>query len=117
MRLDQLTLQDHGAQLFKAALSAAQLDGLQSALSGQPHGFAGIRLYDLPQLSPFLQADGPVGRIPASVLGPACFPVRAIFFDKSPEQNWGLTWHQDRTIAVRRRIEVEGFGRGASKAA
>ena len=24
--------------------------------------------------------------------------------------NWGLPWHQDRTIVVTRRVEVEGFG-------
>lgn len=36
--------------------------------------------------------------------------VRAIFFDKSPDTNWLLTWHQDLTIAVRKKREVEGFG-------
>ena len=53
---------------------------------------------------------GPIGRIPASVLGPECFPVRAIFFDKSASQNWSLGWHQDRTIAVRQRVDAAGFG-------
>jgi hypothetical protein len=37
-------------------------------------------------------------------------PVRAIFFDKSPEVNWLVPWHQDLSIAVRERIEVSGFG-------
>jgi ectoine hydroxylase-related dioxygenase (phytanoyl-CoA dioxygenase family) len=37
-------------------------------------------------------------------------PVRAILFDKSPQTNWSLPWHQDRVIAVRERVEVEGFG-------
>lgn len=36
--------------------------------------------------------------------------VRAVVFDKSPAVNWALGWHQDRTIAVRRRIEMPGFG-------
>lgn len=36
--------------------------------------------------------------------------VRAIFFDKSPETNWLVTWHQDLTIAVREKREVDGFG-------
>jgi len=48
--------------------------------------------------------------VPASLLGPECLPVRAILFDKNAEQNWSLGWHQDRTIAVRRRIELDGFG-------
>ena len=37
-------------------------------------------------------------------------PVRAIYFDKSPEANWLVAWHQDLTLAVRRRIDVPGFG-------
>ena len=38
------------------------------------------------------------------------FPVRAIFFNKSPDANWLVAWHQDVTIAVRERKEVPGFG-------
>lgn len=37
-------------------------------------------------------------------------PVRAIYFDKSPEANWLVAWHQDLTLAVRERVEVAGFG-------
>jgi ectoine hydroxylase-related dioxygenase (phytanoyl-CoA dioxygenase family) len=36
--------------------------------------------------------------------------VRAILFDKTTSANWSLTWHQDRVVAVRERMEVEGFG-------
>ncbi len=31
-------------------------------------------------------------------------------FDKTPSGNWPLDWHQDRTIAVKHRIEIPGFG-------
>lgn len=37
-------------------------------------------------------------------------PVRSIFFDKTPASNWYVTWHQDLSIAVERRIETEGYG-------
>lgn len=37
------------------------------------------------------------------------FPVRAIFFDKNPEANWMVPWHQDLAIAVKERIETPGF--------
>ena len=37
-------------------------------------------------------------------------PVRGIYFDKTPETNWMVAWHQDLTIAVRRQIDVAGFG-------
>ena len=37
-------------------------------------------------------------------------PVRALLFDKTDGANWALAWHQDRTIEVAERCEVEGFG-------
>lgn len=43
-------------------------------------------------------------------LGSPAFPVRAIFFDKTPESNWHVPWHQDLAIAVKQKIESEGFG-------
>ena len=37
------------------------------------------------------------------------FPVRAIFFDKNPDANWLVPWHQDLAIAVAEQIETPGF--------
>jgi hypothetical protein len=108
--LEEMTIGEEGAQLFKSALSAAELSEIGNLVAAQPEDQAGVRLFGVPELRPFLDPSGPIGRIPASVLGPECFAVRAIFFDKSANQNWSLGWHQDRTIAVRQRIEVEGFG-------
>jgi hypothetical protein len=36
--------------------------------------------------------------------------VRGLWFDKAPESNWPVAWHQDLTIAVERRIDVPGYG-------
>ena len=43
------------------------------------------------------------------ILGEKAFPVRGIFFDKNPQANWGVPWHQDVTIAVKQRIDTSGF--------
>lgn len=37
-------------------------------------------------------------------------PVRSILFDKTRERNWPVLWHQDLTVAVKERVELEGFG-------
>lgn len=50
------------------------------------------------------------------VLGPNCFAVRGIFFDKTPDANWKVPFHQDLSIAVRQKIEVAGFGPWSEKA-
>ncbi|MDD4928477.1 MAG: phytanoyl-CoA dioxygenase family protein [Gallionella sp.] len=36
--------------------------------------------------------------------------VRAIYFDKSPDNNWFVTWHQDKTVAVSSRFKADGWG-------
>lgn len=61
-------------------------------------------------LACLLDADSVIGAIASGILGPAACAVRAILFDKSPGTNWSLGWHQDRTIAVRRRTDTPGFG-------
>jgi ectoine hydroxylase-related dioxygenase (phytanoyl-CoA dioxygenase family) len=43
------------------------------------------------------------------------FPVRAIYFDKSPGANWLVPWHQDLTLALRARAEHPGFGPWSTK--
>ena len=50
------------------------------------------------------------------LLGPHAFPVRGILFDKIPDANWKVPWHQDVTIAIQRRVEAEGFGPWTMKA-
>jgi Protein involved in biosynthesis of mitomycin antibiotics/polyketide fumonisin len=57
-----------------------------------------------------------VGSRVAEVLGPDARAVRAVLFDKSDAGNWALGWHQDRTIATRKRIETAGFGPWSTKA-
>ncbi len=42
-------------------------------------------------------------------------PTRAIYFDKSPDTNWLVPWHQDLTIALRQRAEIPGFGPWSTK--
>ena len=36
--------------------------------------------------------------------------MRVIYFDKSPDGNWLVSWHQDLTIALREQVETPGFG-------
>jgi Phytanoyl-CoA dioxygenase (PhyH) len=110
VRINDLTYSDHGAQLFPAALRRDQLKVLEAALSHLPCDQAGLRLRGVEGLAPFFAAKGAIGCCAASVLGDGTRPVRAILFNKTAEMNWALGWHQDRTIAVRGRVAVDGFG-------
>jgi len=43
------------------------------------------------------------------VLGTDARLVRSILFTKSTEANWQVAWHQDLSIAVQQRADVDGF--------
>jgi hypothetical protein len=63
-----------------------------------------------------LAAEPSVRQFATAVLGHNAFAVRAIFFDKVPDANWSLFWHQDNVIAVKNRRDVPGFTAWSSKA-
>ena len=107
---DTMTFAKDGALRIRAALDASDLRRLEDAFANLPPDQAGIRLHGIPALRPLLASSGAIGRVAALALGEAARPVRAILFDKTSSTNWGLPWHQDRTIVVARRVEVEGFG-------
>lgn len=112
---DHLTLEEHGAQRHRSVVTGV-LDDLCDALSSVPSARAGVRIHGLHALHDFLAPHGAIGRIAKDALGSEAQAVRAILFDKSRDANWSLAWHQDRTICVRRRLDVEGFGPWTVKA-
>ena len=63
-----------------------------------------------------LVAAEPLMRIARQHLAGVPKLVRAIYFDKSAERNWSVTWHQDRTVAVSGRFAMDGWGPWSSKA-
>jgi ectoine hydroxylase-related dioxygenase (phytanoyl-CoA dioxygenase family) len=76
---------------------------------------AGVRLHAITGLKQRIGTGSAPLKIAQEVLGPEAQPVRAIFFDKSRENNWALGWHQDRTIPVASRHNVTGFNRWTIK--
>lgn len=98
-----------GATRLEAA-AADQLDAIEAALADQPIDRAGVRLRGMAALDGLLGAAGPIGARIAPFAEEDARPVRAILFDKSANANWSLGWHQDRTICVRERRDVAGFG-------
>lgn len=56
-----------------------------------------------------LAASPAIRGLVTPIVGETCFAVRAVFFDKVPDANWKLGWHQDSVIAVRERRDVPGF--------
>ena len=96
-----------------AAVSRAG-EGTGSQRRGSVYALRNL-LEDIPEVAA-LADSAAVRALVSPVLGPGCFPVRGILFDKTPEANWNVVWHQDLSIAVRERRDVEGFGPWSEKA-
>lgn len=85
---------------------AALRDLADQTVSARP----GARLRGVAILGEILSTTGPIGALAARLTSPEARPIRAVMFDKTPEANWAVAWHQDRTLPVAERVEVEGFG-------
>lgn len=111
----ELDFDRDGALLFSGVLTAAEAASLAERLEPQITGRPGTRLQVESDVAALLAAGGPVGRVAARLIGPDALPVRAVLFDKSPDANWIVAWHQDRTIPIRERHETPGFGPWSTK--
>jgi ectoine hydroxylase-related dioxygenase (phytanoyl-CoA dioxygenase family) len=113
-----------GYAVQEGVLTELEIDGLIDVLDRQHDGqrllrngkvFAVRNLLDLPEISN-LAESALLRELAAEVLGGRAFAVRGILFDKIPGANWTVPWHQDVTIAVCERSDVEGFGPWSTKA-
>ncbi|HLL99510.1 MAG TPA: phytanoyl-CoA dioxygenase family protein [Pyrinomonadaceae bacterium] len=107
-------LNETGFAILKNVLDEATILSLKRDLfavtSEKSESAYGVR--NLLNLSPGVRkfSESETVRNPAeSFLGKEAKVVRAIFFNKTPDANWKVPWHQDLTIAVREKRETAGF--------
>ena len=93
-------------------LLAVELTALMDQRSGHSrHKAGGVRnlLHLSPNVAELAKSES-ITAFLGELTGKTCFPVRAVFFDKTPDANWSVPWHQDLAIAVAARLETPGFG-------
>jgi ectoine hydroxylase-related dioxygenase (phytanoyl-CoA dioxygenase family) len=118
-------LNQSGYAVVPPVLSPAEIEALLAAVSR--HEGSGVRhkgeraVYAIRNLLEVeavrdLVAHPAIQSLTGAILGPGAFAVRGILFDKTPEANWKVVWHQDLSIAVQEKREVSGFGPWSVKA-
>ncbi|TLD68968.1 phytanoyl-CoA dioxygenase family protein [Phragmitibacter flavus] len=104
----QHSIDQHGFTITKDVVDSNAVADLLQTLG--PVSGAGRRaLLSHPQISAFAHSSTILALVRPYLPEPP-IPVRAIYFDKTPETNWGVTWHQDLTLALKEPIETPGFG-------
>jgi ectoine hydroxylase-related dioxygenase (phytanoyl-CoA dioxygenase family) len=51
----------------------------------------------------------------SAIFGDEFFVVKSIYFDKPEASNWFVAYHQDLTISVDKKMDIEGFGPWTTK--
>lgn len=69
---------------------------------------------ELPEIKP-LVFNEKLNSIIKSIAGEDYFIVKSIYFDKPEKSNWFVAYHQDLTISVDKKENIEGFGSWTSK--
>ena len=109
MLAERERLEQDGCLLISAAVSVDALTQLADRLGSVKAG-ARVSIHD-PALENILAALAGI----IEPFLPNARPVCSIWFDKRAEANWMVPWHQDRTIAVRERRNVPGYGPWSQK--
>jgi ectoine hydroxylase-related dioxygenase (phytanoyl-CoA dioxygenase family) len=71
-------------------------------------------LKEIPESIPLL-FNKKLKNLLSSRFGSTYFVVKSIYFDKPAESNWFVAYHQDLTISVDKKLELEGFGPWTTK--
>jgi ectoine hydroxylase-related dioxygenase (phytanoyl-CoA dioxygenase family) len=113
MDVTKCQVEDQGYAIVRRCVSDDTIRALETELDAGEHGIRNLLSNSVVRT---IAGSDEVRRPVASVLGHECFAVRGIFFNKSPKANWKVTWHQDCVIAVREKLDIEGWGPWSTKA-
>ncbi len=107
-------LQLQGFEILTGMFTLDEIQGMMRWIPSLENSAGTRNLLTLPQCRK-LAANRNIMSWVGEDLGPNSIPIRAILFDKNASTNWNLGWHQDKKIALSRRIEVEGFSAWSEK--
>lgn len=104
-----------GFALHDAVLPSRACDALLRALSRAPRTRGGARhLMRIPAVAAVARRTGLLDLARAWV-GPDAVPYRATLFDKGPNRNWKIYWHQDTALPLSTRTIDTGWGPSSVK--
>ncbi len=109
------TLLQDGFEIIPALLTETEVEALRTALTSLKvapgHRNLMRRVPDVAALA----ASPKILGLLEELFGAKPIPVRSIFFDKTPEANWLVPWHQYLSIAVKERIDLHGYSPWSTK--
>jgi ectoine hydroxylase-related dioxygenase (phytanoyl-CoA dioxygenase family) len=105
-------IQENGYAIIPGILKPMEVGSVLEVFSRAelPRSRAGLRhAMKLPAVASVAQ-DPRLMEVARAALGADPFPFRATLFDKSPNANWLVVWHQDTALPLQERHEIPGWG-------
>ena len=107
-----------GFEVVRSVLAGTEIAQIAEAFQGESidRSRAGARHLMHHPVVDRVAHDPRLVAIASRFLAPATIPFRATLFDKSPDNNWLVVWHQDTALPLRERRDVSGWGSWSVKA-
>lgn len=113
-------LKEKGFTIFNKLYNKEETNAMIAAIARAEQGkdtfrkssdlFAIRQLFkEVPELMPVV-FNTQLKQLVQEVFGPDYFIVKSIYFDKPERANWYVAYHQDLTIAVDKKLQLEHFG-------
>jgi ectoine hydroxylase-related dioxygenase (phytanoyl-CoA dioxygenase family) len=110
--MDQSSFNEYGFAIIPSVLADPDISKLEQTFASADvrRSKAGVR--HALKHSPVAEMahDERLLEIARRVLGTGAVPFRATLFDKSPNSNWLVVWHQDTALPLCERHETPGWG-------
>lgn len=113
-----LKFENDGVELRESVLSAETIELVKSDINLDSMKFKTYGVRNLEKRFSSISElvlDNKIVSIASEYLKGEAKLVRALFFDKTPEKNWYVTWHQDKTVTLNRKIDKEGWSQWSMK--
>ena len=107
---------DSGFSIRPHVLQSSEYSGILSLLLSEQRSRAGLRHLMSHESVQRVANDPRMLALAGEFIGQSAMPFKATLFDKSPDSNWLVVWHQDVALPIRERIEADGWGPWSTKA-
>jgi len=119
------TIAENGYTVLDAVFSNEEIEKISEAIQNTDPSKATFRKSeDLFAIRQFLKEipgvqdlifNEKMKTVISEIFGDRYFVVKSIYFDKPETSNWYVAYHQDLTISVDRKMQMEGFGPWTTK--
>ncbi len=111
-----MPFEEDGFEILESFMSCEEIESIKKELAGIECKGGGIRNADkkLSSITNLVESEKYLS-IASAYLSSKAELVRSIVFVKSIENNWLVTWHQDKTVAVSKKFDIPGWGPWSKK--